>query len=297
MGLKIFILLLVFIFGYTSSSFACTSFALYGSQVFYGMNFDYFAVPLKFLIESGPGMNVFHLSFLYEQTVKKPEFKNYFAKTCGMNDKGLFCACQEIEPYSEGIEELSNNEIHIGDQYDTISTCADVDGVQDFIKGKKAVQYIGPSVHNLFADINGNAIVTETDNKNNFLTGMEGDFMVMSNFANHSLAGRSYGDADGSGADRYKTACEYLSENKDTFSVDKGFDLLEKVICREEDCTTLSSMVFLPRRNRIYISLNRNYGKIWEVSLDRKTIGPYKGGDTDSRVSFGAGGILSTDLR
>jgi len=49
MKLKIIVLLLLIIFVFSSSAFACTSFALYGNQIFYGMNFDYFSIPLKFL--------------------------------------------------------------------------------------------------------------------------------------------------------------------------------------------------------------------------------------------------------
>ena len=41
------------------------------------------------------------LTSLYDQTVDDPEYKGYFAKTCGINSKGLFCASQEIEPHIE----------------------------------------------------------------------------------------------------------------------------------------------------------------------------------------------------
>ena len=293
---KIFILLLLLIFGCTSSAFACTSFALYGPQIIYGMNFDYFSIPIKFLIESNSGMNVFHLSFLYEQTVKKPEFKNFFAKTCGINDQGLFCACQEIEPHIEGVETLNGNEIHIDDQYDTLAIYSDVEHVQRFINGKRTVQNIGPSVHNFFADMNENAIVTETDNKENFITQMEEDFMVMSNFANHSLIGKSYKEAAGAGADRYKIAYEYILKNKNSFSVDKGFDLLKKAIIQDPGYSTLCSMIFLPQTNKIYIAMNQNYEKIWEISLDLQMIEPYKGYNKHSQTRLGADGILATDL-
>ena len=55
MKFKVPVLILLLIIGYSSSAYACTSFALYGPQIFYGMNFDYFSIPLKFLIESNRG--------------------------------------------------------------------------------------------------------------------------------------------------------------------------------------------------------------------------------------------------
>ena len=90
MILKITLLFLLTTFVFSSSAFACTSFSLYGNQILYGMNFDYFSIPLKFLIESRLGMYIFHLSFLFDRTVDDPEYKGYFAKTCGMNSRGLF---------------------------------------------------------------------------------------------------------------------------------------------------------------------------------------------------------------
>ncbi len=296
MILKIFILLVLLIFSFTSSVFACTSFALYGNQIFYGMNFDYISIPLKFLIESNAGMNIFHTAFLFEKTVNKPEFKNYFAKTCGINDKGLFCASQEIEPYIEGTEKVNDDEIHIDDQYKTISTYSNVEDVQRFIEKKRSVQDIGPSIHNLFADMNGTAIVSETDNKENHITKIRNNFMIMANFANHSLIGKSYREATGAGADKYIIAHEYISKNIDFFSVDKGFDLLKMVVYQDLDCSTLCSMIFHPQTNNIYIVMNQNFEKIWKISLNRGIIETYRGHGKQFQTRLGPEGILSTDL-
>jgi hypothetical protein len=222
------------------------------------MNFDYFSIPLKFLIESRLGMNIFHLSFLYDQTVDDPKYKGYFAKTCGINSNGLFCASQEIEPYIEGCKSPGKCEVHIDDQYESISRFSGVDQVKKEITGKQWIQYIGPSIHNMFADINKNAIVTETDNKENFITEIEGDFIVMSNFANHSLAGKSYGEAQGAGAERYQLTHKFLSENTNCFSVEKGFHLLKKAYCKDKEFETKCSMIFHPETNSVYIALKLN---------------------------------------
>lgn len=295
--LNITVILLLILFVFPSSSFACTSFALYGSQTFYGMNFDYFSIPLKFLIESRLEMTLFHLSFLFDQTVDDPEYKGYFAKTCGINSKGLFCSSQEIEPHIEGFKKAGNDEAHIDDQYETLSSHSTVDQVKKQIDGKQWIQCIGPSIHNMFADRYGNAIITETDNTKNFITGIEDDFIIMSNFANHSLKGRSYEQAVGSGADRYIKAFDYLRENLASFNVDKGFDLLKDVSLNDSQCLTLCSMIFEPEMNDIFIALHQNFEKIWKVSLDTKTIETYRGFETYHQTRLNHEGILSTDLQ
>jgi hypothetical protein len=49
------------------------------------------------------------------------------------------------------------------DQYETISRYSSVYQIEKNIKGKQWIQFIGPSIHNLFADIKGNATITETN--------------------------------------------------------------------------------------------------------------------------------------
>jgi hypothetical protein len=44
------------------------------------------------------------------------------------------------------------------------------------------------------------------------------------------LKGKDYLEANGMGADGYKIAYGYLRENADNFSIEKGFELLQKVI-------------------------------------------------------------------
>ena len=297
MKFKVPVLILLLIIGYSSSAYACTSFALYGPQIFYGMNFDYFFIPLKFLIESNMGMNIFHLSFLYDQTVDDPEYKDYFAKTCGINSKGLFCASQEIEPHIEGHKQADKSEVHIDDQYETISRYSSVDQIEKNIKGKQWIQFIGPSIHNLFADTKGNAIITETDNNKNFITHIENEFIVMSNFSNHGLIGKFYKEAVGAGDDRYITAYDHIMENMNSFSVDKGFELLEKVSLREKDCSTQCSMIFQPQTNNIYIAVYQDFETIWKVSLNNRTIETHRGFNKHSQARLGEDGILASDLK
>ncbi len=243
------------------------------------------------------GMNIFHLSFLYDQTVDDPEYKDYFAKTCGINSKGLFCSSQEIEPHIEGHKQAGKSEVHIDDQYETISRYSSVDQIEKNINGKQWIQFIGPSIHNLFADIKGNAIITETDNNENFITHIENEFIVMSNFSNHGLIGKFYKEAVGAGADRYITAYDHIMENMNSFSVDKGFELLEKVSLREKDCSTQCSMIFQPQTNHIYIAVYQDFETIWKISLNNRTIETHTGFNKHLQARLGEDGILASDLK
>ena len=296
MKLSILLLSALMIFSLPSHALACTSFALYGNQIFYGMNFDYFAIPLKFLIESRPDMSLFHLTFLFEQTIKDPAYKGYFAKTCGMNTKGLFCASQEIEPFVQGKKVPEEGQTHIDDHYDALSDCSRIGQVKDKITGSQWIQFIGPSIHNLFADADGQAMVTETDNTQNYITGIDGDFMVMANFANHSLAGKSYGEARGAGAERFRIAHEFLSENRRTFSVEKGFHLLKKARCKDKGFKTLCSLICHPDTLSVYIALTLDTDRIWRVSLASKTIETVEGYRRYKKIALDEKGMLSETL-
>jgi len=296
MKLKISLLSALVVLGWVPLACACTGFAVYGDQIVYGMNFDYFSIPLKFLIESHGGMNVFHLAFLYEKTQDDPRFTNYYAKTCGMNDRGLFCSCQEVEPYVQGAETLGEGEGFIGDQYDALGTCACVEDVRRLIPSTRWVQFTGPSVHNLFADPGGQAMVTETDNKDHVITGMNGDFLVMTNFSNHAMAGKPLEEVVGTGAERYRRAHGYLASHKDAFGVSKGFDLLRQAVCDDPECKTLCSMVFLPREKIIYLTTDPQMEKVWKVSLGKNVIETERGYATSIQRPLGPEGLLASDL-
>ena len=296
MKLKIFILVLLISSLWASSTYACTSFALYGNQIFYGMNFDYFSIPLKFFIESGKGMNIFHLGFLFEQTIDDPKYKGYFAKTCGMNTKGLFCASQEVEPFVEGSKTPRENEIHIDDLYEAISNCSDIEEIKASLPDKQWIQFIGPSIHHMFADSKGKAMVTETDNTCNYITEIEGDFMVMANFANHSLRDTSPESPQGAGAQRYGITHRVLSENAQDFSIEKGFSLLKSAQCKDKGFKTLCSMICHPGTHSVYIALNLDMERIWKVRIDQKTIETHKGYSRYQKMLLNENGMGSEEL-
>lgn len=82
------------------------------------------------------------------------------------------------------------------------------------------------------------------------------------------------------GADGYKIAYGYLRENADNFSIEKGFELLQKVINKDPGLATRCSLVFDPTHNEILLVTDGNFNKIWKVSLEESTIQTFSGFDT-----------------
>jgi hypothetical protein len=260
------------------------------------MNFDFDFILLKFSIESIYRSKIFHMSFLYEPYIKEGNFEDYYANTCGMNTEGLFCACHEIEPYIEGYEHPRSGEIHIGDQYEALTKYSNIEDTKNYINRKTAVQFKGPSLHNLFADKNGKAFVSETNDSHNILTDMESNFIIMSNFANYTLRGKCYKDAIGVGSERYQIAYEYISKNIDSFNINKGFTLLEKLRCRDIGWKTYCSMLFHPKTNTIYIALKLNMERVWRISLLDQTVETFIGYRQYEKRGIEEQGISSKEL-
>ena len=88
-----FFILFIMLFLCSETIYACTSFAVYANQVYYGMNFDFINLPIKFLISVNGDIRTFHLAF--ERTIGEMKF---FVHTAGMNSLGLFSSCQELHP-------------------------------------------------------------------------------------------------------------------------------------------------------------------------------------------------------
>jgi hypothetical protein len=274
-----------------SPLFACTTFAVFGNQVLYGMNFDYFLVPLKFIIDTHGSIKTFHLAF----NVKLPGM-DFFAKTGGMNSKGLFGACQVLMPPVEAPSQAGNNDVFIAMFYETFAPLDKVQTVENLLKDKRLINFPGASHHNLYADTSGNAMIIEPGADKNHITKIEDNFIVMTNFPIHGLKGKNYSEAKGMGADRYKIAYEYLRDNVDNFTIDKGFELLQKAINKDPGLATRCSMIFDPIKNEIFIAIDGNFNKIWKVSLEESTIETFSGFDTSIKKPLDSNGLMALEI-
>jgi hypothetical protein len=275
------------------SAFACTSFAVFSNHAYFGMNFDFSHTAMKLLISTNGDMKTFHLAF--QKIIGDIPF---FAKTAGMNTKGLFASCQEQHPLDANPEIYKDGDIFVFQLYDKIDKVTDVDHIESITGKTKVINVPNMNLHNLFADIRGKAIVTEAGDHGNAVTRMEGKFMVMTNFPNHSLKGKTYAEAEGKGDDRYRICHEYLNENVDQFDIQKGFELLKKACNREPEYPTLCSMVFDPQNSDVYVVLFRDFKNILKVSITNNTVGVWKGykENIDRTVIINDEGIMVTDL-
>jgi hypothetical protein len=268
------------------SPFACTSFAVYSDETFYGMNFDYPDVELRFTIRPSGDLKVFQMEFAQGDD---------FAPTVGMNSAGLFASCQMLFPEAPATTSPGPNGVYTWQLYrEALFNFDSVHKVDEFISDKRVV-HSSVTLHDLFADPGGGAMVVEPGDGENVITRIKGDFIVMTNFPNGDFAGQSYEAVEGTGADRYKIVHENISQHSAAFDVNRGLETLEKAVLSGE-FSTQASMVFDPEKGQVYVALKRDFGKIWKVSIADETIETFAGFAKAEKIPLDASGVLASDL-
>ena len=268
---------------------ACTSFAVYSGRTFYGMNFDYPPCEVQFVLEEHEAGLVFIGSFW---------MGDHYGRTVGMNSQGLFSSCQMVSPAKADVEQPGPEELYVWNAfYDGLANCSCVREVTDVIADKRLVQYPTLTLHNLYADVEGSAMVVEPGETGNVITEIDGPFMVMTNFPNGDFQGVDYHEVRGDGAHRYQTAYATIEEHFEDFNLDDAFETLERTVQSTGGYPTLYSLVFDPIAREIYIVLERNFDHIWKVSLDNQTIQTYQGFDKAVTLPMASEGVLGSDLQ
>jgi hypothetical protein len=269
-----------------SSPFACTSFAVYSEETFYGMNFDYPDVEIRFTINSNGDMKVFQMEFLQEDD---------FVPTVGMNSGGLFASCQMLYPEAEHTTRSGEEDVYTWQVYgESLFNFNTVEEVTEFISDRRVLNW-SVTLHDLFADTRGDAMVVEAGDEDNVITRIEDDFIVMTNFPNGDFRGKSYQEVEGVGADRYKVAYQHILNNLETFNLGRGLETLEKAVSTG-DWPTQCSMVFDPGKGEVFIALERDFKRIWMVSIEDETIETYSGFGEVRKTHLDSSGVLATDL-
>lgn len=273
--------------GAPSLPFACTSFAVYSDETFYGMNFDYPPdTVIRFTINPSGDLKVFQMEFLQE---------NDFAATVGMNSGGLFSSCQMLFPEAPAATSPGSDDLYPWQVYEeALFNFESVEDVTEFIRDRKII-HDSVTLHDLFADTRGDAMVVEVGDEENVITRIENDFIVMTNFPNGDFAGQSYENVEGAGAERYKIAYENISDHVAAFDMDRGLETLEKAVSSGE-FPTQASMVFDPEKGEVYIALKRDFSKIWKVSIANETIETFSGFGKARKMELDAAGVLASDL-
>lgn len=271
----------------SSSLFACTSFAVYSDRTFYGMNFDYDpSRELKFCIDTTGDLKVFVMKLEWEG--------DFFAPIVALNTEGLFGNVQMLFPAVSEEVSIDPGEIQITEllvKATTLRSCQDAIGV---LNDHKVVMGT-VSLHSLYADTCGDAMVVEVGPDENVITSIDGNFIVMTNFPLAEFENTPYETVYGAGSDRYKTAHRYLMENADAFDLDDGFTLLKSVVSRGTNGPTRCSMVFDPESNEVYIALEGNFDKIWKISLENETVETFRGFDSHVVMDIGEG-VTASEL-
>jgi formylglycine-generating enzyme required for sulfatase activity len=269
-----------------SLPFACTSFAVYSDETFYGMNFDYPDTEVKFSIYPSGDRKVFQMEF-YEG--------DGFSATAGMNSAGLFSSCQMLFPEAPETTAPGPNDVYPWQVYrQALFDFERVEEVIEFLADKRVVHW-SRTLHDLFADPSGNAMVVEAGEEENVITRIEDDLLMMTNFPNGDFVGQGYETVEGVGAERYKIAYENISEHMADFDVERGLETLEKAVS-SGDFPTQASMVFEPERGQVYIALKKDFGRIWRVSIADQTIETYSGFRQAKKMDLDSSGILASDL-
>ncbi len=269
---------------------ACTSFAVYSSNIYFGLNLDWQNTEMKFSIRQNEGYKVFNLELL--------SGSNWLI-SCGFNEHGLLSTSQMVNPGVNAVIKPNEIPVDFGALY-RISTdfFSDTDSLKDFFQTtqRRLIQVQHIKLHSLLAGINGSAFVAESGTDSNMFTTQENNFVVMTNFNNHYFWGKPYTQVTGLGADRYKTAYEYIQENVSNFSIDNGWEVLKRVKQTSGSYPTICSLVFDPLNKYVYIVLHRNFTKVYRVSVTENYIETYSGFDTYVKLDLGADGITSTNL-
>lgn len=278
--MKIFLKIIsaiIILLSFTCRALACTSFVVYGDKIYYGMNWDYPEVNSYLRIEDYDGyLKVFNIGF-------DTEYGS--ATNASMNEDGFFTAVQDLLPDTGPTADIEDQDIE--DMHDIARWTPFMEDSVSSIRGildsnHAASKYY--SMHTLFADSSGDAMVLEEINGENIKTDISGSYIVMTNFANSLLREKSIDELrtlefqglSSFGAERYYKAWSYLEEHKDSFSVEKGFELLSET-AQYGYYSTQYSAVYCPETTEVFIALQGNYDHIWKVSLADKTIETYQG--------------------
>ena len=268
-----------------SMPWACTSFAVYNGSPLYGMNFDYPDVPVRFTLQEYGDLKVFQMEF---------NDRGGYVPTVGMNSSGLFSSSQMLFPEQPSFRGTDNFmtlwqlfRAGLNRHHNVAQVLALIDEYQIITSDL--------TLHDLFADSSGEAVIVEVIDEQEKLIPMTGQYIVMTNFPVSSIQGQPISEIEGTGADRYRIADRIIQENLDDFQVDTGLQILEEAALRG-DFSTQASMVFDPVKQEIYIALDRDFNKIWIASLVNNNIRTWRGFSGQGSLPLDYHGVTEKEL-
>lgn len=195
------------VFILVSISIGCTGYAVYADEVWYGINFDYPPESdIRFSVSDLEDHRVFTMEFFDNDMM-------IWIPTVGMNECGLFSSLQYQCPMIEGIAQQSEGGLFIYQLFNTaINDCASVDEVECIINSVELINLYDLTLQTLIADSFENALIAEAENGENFITGINGDWIVMTNFKIADFINTPPEEIVGVGDERYRRALAYRGE-------------------------------------------------------------------------------------
>lgn len=287
--LILFVILLVYVLAIPS--YACTSFAVYSKNVYYGMNFDYPDVNFRFNISHNGNERIFYYDFEWEKGVYQPG--------TGMNTNGLFASAQIMEPMRYNKFMPDEEVINLPEfSFQSLNNYNTVKDIKKYLNDKRFISaYARYTLHDIFADKHGNAFIAEVGEDGNKIVEMKDKFIVMSNFPNSDFEGKDYSVVSGTGADRYKIAYEYINSKKDNFNINDGLEVLKKTVqTKAGGWPTQCSILFDPAKNEAYVALKGDFNNIWKVAIDKGIMETFSGFQKSSKLIFDYNGITPEEM-
>lgn len=256
------------------ASTACTGFAVYSGEAWYGMNFDYPPeAAIRFDVSPGPGGGLITMSFAIDG----------WYPTAGMNGDGVFATLQYQCPFIDGVECPGEGEMFVYELFDrALAECSSMTGVEAMLDSLDLVNMQFLTLHALVADPSGAALIAETDPDGDCITRIDGDRLVMTNFRHGDVVGVLPEDITGEGADRYRRALGYIEYHMEDFGLEEALGALEAAVETDETWSTKVSMVFRPSERTMYLCIDSDFSRVWRISMEEGLIESWQGFDEHS---------------
>ncbi|MCK5117106.1 MAG: hypothetical protein KAR44_10930 [Candidatus Aegiribacteria sp.] len=275
-----------------SISIACTGYAVYGDEVWYGMNFDYPPESdIRFSVSDLDGCSIFVMHFFNNDRL-------FWVPTVGMNEHGVFSSLQYQCPMIEGTPEPEPDQLYIYQLFNTaINDCSAVNELECLLDSLELINLYDLTLHALIADPSGNALIAEAGDGENLITGISGDWIVMTNFSNADFIHTPPEEIVGVGDERYRRALSYIEENYDSFGLPQAIGTLETAVNNHAEWGTKASMVFDPLEGIVYIGIDGDFQRLWRVSMGQGIIETWSGFVKYRSALVGGRGITVPELR
>ncbi len=275
-----------------SISIACTGYAVYADKTWYGMNFDYPPESdIRFSVSDYEGCSIFMMHFFNNDRM-------FWVPTVGMNEHGLFSSLQYQCPMIEGTPHQSPGELYIYQLFNTaINDCSLLYELECVIDSVELINLYDLTLHTLIADTSGNALIAEAGEGENLITGINGNWIVMTNFPNADFINTTPAEIVGVGDERYRRAFAYIEENYSSFGLPEAIGTLEAAVNNDAEWGTKASMVFDPLERKVYIGIDGDFQRIWRISMDERIIETWSGFIKYRSALMGVNGINVPQLR